>query len=145
MKRPFILLSIFGLMLSSVVRPQNVIPKYEGVFYSKENGISLHLSLYKDTIEVPNYEFLGKMNGYMVGDKESDLYGTWMLVSYKIKGNQAELRFSNDVGSDAQSVLFTCLNDSTFSYKSVKGNVVKKAINRRLYKIENEMFFIRKR
>lgn len=132
------------LLLCNAGTPKGHTLPFEGVFYSKENGISLHLSLYKDTIEVPGYEFLGKMNGYMIGDKDSNLYGTWLLVSHKIDGSRAELRFSNDVGSDSQTVLFTCLSDSSFSYRAVNGNVVKKAINRRLYKIESEMQFIRK-
>ncbi|MBR1594472.1 MAG: hypothetical protein IJ692_08080 [Alloprevotella sp.] len=116
---------------------------FRGRFYSKESGITLCLDLYGDSLLVPHFEFLGPVGGYMVGDTNENLYGTWMLLSHKVDGNKALLRMTNDIGSDAQDILFTQLTDSTFRYRAVGGNEVKKAIRHKLYKTEAEMLFER--
>lgn len=117
---------------------------FRGHFYSKEYGISLKLNLYADSVMIPGYEFLGPTGGFMRGDTDENLYGTWMILSHKIDGKKAILRMTNDIGSDAQTIEFTQINDSTFRYRAIGSNEVKKAIKRKLYKIENEMFFEKK-
>lgn len=135
---------LFGLPAAQA-QSRDARSEFDGVFYSKENGITLHLSLQRDTIVVPGYEFLGPMGGYMTGDRSACLYGTWMLVSQKVEGHRAELRFSNDVGSDSQTILFEALRgDSVYSYRTAGGNVVKKALGHKLHKIADKMIFRRK-
>ena len=79
----------------------------------------------------------------MRGDNDSKLYGTWFVLDHSIKDNRATLRMTNDIGSDAQDIYFTMQNDSTFTYKAVGGNEVKKAVKHKLYKIVSEMTFVR--
>ncbi len=117
---------------------------FKGDFYSPRYHVQLVIDLYHESISVPGYEFLGKMNGYMKGDASQYLYGVWMLTNYKIQGNQAELRFTNDIGSDSQTILFTRKADNTYVYSTKNGNNVSKAIGRKLVKIADEMIFTRK-
>lgn len=117
---------------------------FQGVFYAAADGITLHLDLYADTLLVPGFEFLGTTHGYMQGDTNEQLYGTWFLLSHTLEGNKALLRFSNDIGSDAQRIEFTRHADGSYTYKAVGGNEVKKAVHRKLYKVASEMRFMRK-
>ena len=117
---------------------------FKGEYYCREHGISIYLDLYGESILIPNFEFLGPVGGYMRGDDDSKLYGTWMVLKHSIDGKRATLRMTNDIGSDAQDIHFTMLNDSTFYYKTSGGNEVKKAIKHKLYKIVGEMTFTRK-
>ncbi|MBR1732387.1 MAG: hypothetical protein IJ729_01395, partial [Alloprevotella sp.] len=106
--------------------------------------ITIRLDLYEESLEVPDYPFLGKTVGYMLGDTQERLYGTWFLLSHKIKENKAVLRMSNDIGSDAQTIEFTYLPDGSFTYRATGGNEVKRAVRRKLYKVVPEMVFHRK-
>ncbi|MBR1711914.1 MAG: hypothetical protein IJ722_00715 [Alloprevotella sp.] len=117
---------------------------FRGTFYCEEQGITLRLDLYGDGLDVPDYPFLGKTGGYMTGDTQERLYGTWFLLSHKINANKAVLRMSNDIGSDAQTIEFTSLPDGTFAYRATGGNEVKRAVRRKLYKVVAEMVFRRK-
>lgn len=109
----------------------------KGSFYNKENKVRIYLDLSGENLIVPGYEFLGKTKGYMCGD----IYGMWLLTSSKIDNGKAVLRFSNDSGSDSQSILFTQQSDSVFLYEALDGNVVKKAVKRKLVKIPSKMLF----
>ncbi len=111
---------------------------FKGNFYNEENRVSITLDLYAATLYAPNYGFLGELNGYMNG---SGIYGIWFITDYKVKDNMAILRMTNDIGSDAQTIHFLQLNDSTFSYQAVDGNEVKKAVGRRLVRIPEKMTF----
>lgn len=113
---------------------------FEGRFYCSETGVNIYLNLYDENIEVPGFEFLGKMAGYMCGD----IYGTWMLISHAVKGKKALLRFSNDIGSDSQNIEFTQVSDSVYTYHAVGGNEIRKASGRKLVKVSGEMNFKRK-
>lgn len=113
---------------------------FEGRFYCSETGVNIYLNLYDENIEVPGFEFLGKMAGYMRGD----IYGTWMLTSHAVKGKKALLRFSNDIGSDSQNIEFTQVSDSVYTYHAVGGNEIRKASGRKLVKVSGEMNFKRK-
>lgn len=113
---------------------------FEGRFYCSETGVNIYLNLYDENIEVPGFEFLGKMAGYMRGD----IYGTWMLISHAVKGKKALLRFSNDIGSDSQNIEFTQVSDSVYTYHAVGGNEIRKASGRKLVKVSGEMNFKRK-
>lgn len=113
---------------------------FKGHLYNADNRISLHLDLYDESLEAPGLSFLGKMHGYMCGN----IYGTWMLVSHKIDGNKARLRFSNDQGSDSQTIVLTATSDSTFTYEAIDGNNIRKAVGRKLVKIPAILDFKRK-
>lgn len=117
---------------------------FKGLFYSQANHVQLVLDLYQESVIVPGYEFLGKMNGYLKGDASQYLYGTWMLINFKLRGDEAELRFSNDIGSDSQTVIFTHNTDGTFSYSTKGSNNVSKAVGRKLVKVADKMNFMRK-
>lgn len=114
---------------------------FKGHFYCPETKVHLYLDLYEESIEVPGFSFLGKMQGYM----EGGIYGTWMLIKHEIRAGQRKvlLRFSNDIGSDSQNIEFTQINDSTFTYQAVEGNAIKKAVGRKLVKVTDQMKFIR--
>lgn len=112
---------------------------FVGHFYCKETGVHMFLDLYEASLEAPGFSFLGKMNGFMYGD----IYGTWMITEHKITERKATLRFSNDIGSDTQTILFIQEGDSIFSYKAQGTNSIRKAEGRKLVKIASEMQFVK--
>lgn len=139
-----ILLSLL-VLCASVVRA--VVPAdslaqrpFEGHFFCKETGVHLYLNLYERTLTAPGFDFLGQLNGYMLGD----IYGTWMLTKHSVDGRKARLRFSNDIGSDAQDIEWVQTSDSTFTYRAVGGNAIRRAEGRKLVKVTGEMLFKRK-
>ncbi len=113
---------------------------FKGNFHNEENRVNLVLNLYEADIFAPGYGFLGELNGFMNGG----IYGVWFMTDYKIEGNVATLRMTNDIGSDAQTILFELLPDGSYSYKAINGNEVKKAVGRRLVRIPSSMIFKRK-
>lgn len=115
---------------------------FKGAFYCKDANISIVLDLYEESLEAPDLSFLGKLHGYMSG---RGVYGTWLVTDCKIEDKTATIRFSNDVGSDSQTIIFKQKSDSLFDYKAVGGNVIKKAVGRKLVKIEDELLFKRTR
>lgn len=114
---------------------------FRGTFVCKEANLTLNLDAYEESVSVPNMDFLGKLNGYMSG---RGVYGVWLITSCSVDKGKVTIRLSNDTGSDAQAVIFTMLNDSTFRYSAVGNNVVKKAVGRKLVKIDSQMIFKRK-
>ncbi len=105
---------------------------FEGHFFCKETGVNLYLNLYEETLEAPGFSFLGKMNG------------TWMVIKSNIKSdNKAIVRFSNDIGSDSQDIELTLNADSTYTYRAVGGNAIRRAVGRKLVKVAGEMTFKR--
>ncbi len=114
---------------------------FRGHFVCKEQNVHLYLDLYEASLDVPGFAFLGKVNGYMNGS----IYGTWMLTRHEIKDGKATLRFANDIGSDTQDVELTLTSDSTFQYRALGSNAVRRAVGRKLVKTEGKMDFVRKR
>ena len=142
-----------ALCRAQEVRPDSVaadtvsalsLPPFRGTFYSEANGIRLVLDLYEESLEVPGYSFFGLTNGYMEGDSSERLYGTWFLMSHSIKGNCATLRFTNDIGSDSQTVEFCRQADGTYTFHATGTLMLKKAVKRKLYKIGGDMVFRRR-
>lgn len=116
---------------------------FTGTFYCKEKGIKIILDVENENILVPGYNFLGRMSGYMIGDNAESLYGTWFILSHKIKKDAIELRLTNDIGSDSQTVEFSQTSNSTFIYRTVGSNVIKRAVKRKLYSVDSSMSFIK--
>ncbi len=131
---------LFALLLCLVSLPICAQRPFEGHFVCKDVGVSLHLNLYEENMDVPNFSFLGKTHGYMDG---KGLYGTWILTRCSVKKNTATLRFSNDIGSDSQDVSLTLNADSTYSFHAINGNALRKAEGRKLVKITGDMTFNR--
>lgn len=136
-----LLLFFCALMLTGgQLSAQTADRPFKGRFYNEENRIYLTLDLYEATLDAPGLSFLGKMNGFMNGN----IYGIWLLTSHKIEGKTATLRFSNDQGSDAQTVRLTAQSDSVLIYKALDGNSIRRVEKRKLVKIPSEMTFRRK-
>ena len=128
------------LTLSAVVSAQSLDQPFKGHFVNRENNVHLHIDLYEESLIAPGYSFLGSVPGYINGT----VYGTWLMVSHKVKNNrQATLRFSNDIGSDAQNIEIEILNDSTLSYRATGSAVIKKVVNRKLVKIPTQFKMVR--
>ena len=128
------------LALSAVVSAQTLDQPFKGHFVNRENNVHLYMDLYEEALTAPGYSFLGNVPGYINGN----VYGIWLMVSHKIKGdNKATLRFANDIGSDAQNIEIEILNDSTLSYHATGPAVIKKAVNRKLIKIPTQFQMIR--
>lgn len=112
---------------------------FEGHFFCKETGVNMYLNLYEEKLEAPGFSFLGKMHGYM----KDGIYGTWMVTKCSVKKNTAHIRFSNDIGSDAQDIEFTLNNDSTYTYRAIGNNAIRRAVGRKLVKVTGDMLFKR--
>lgn len=113
---------------------------FSGDFYNKENDIALHLNLMEESINVPGFSMLGPTNGYMNGN----IYGTWIVTSFKIKNGAAVIRLSNDFGSDTQEIEFTQVKADTFSLKMQGPLVMRKVEKRKLVKIPLKYIFVKK-
>lgn len=137
-------------LLSSCLLPVRVeaqaLRPLEGVFENKEAKLTLHLNAYEETVEVPGMSYLGSLHGYLEG---RGVYGTWFVTSCKILEDEvpvtAELRLSNDLGADSQTLRFTAATDSTYIYKAIGGNAIRKAVGRKLVKIDGQYTFRRKK
>ena len=110
---------------------------FKGLFANKDHQLNLCIDLYEETVEVPGMEMFGPMNGYVNGQ---GVYNVWYITSVEIKDEKcATIRVSNDLGSEAQAIELTLLNDSTLHFKQVGGNVIKKVVGKKLQKIPVEM------
>ena len=84
-------------------------------------------------------ELFGPMNGYINGP---GVYGVWMVTSHEIKSDkEAVIHLSNDLGSETQTVRLTLQTDTTCLFQQTDGNVIKKAIGRKLVKIPAKLLF----
>ena len=141
----FFLLS--AATFGAVIAPPDtltVTDPYKGRFYAQDHGITIVMNLYCEDIIIPGYTFLGPTNGYMKGDSSRHLYGVWILTSFVMKPDHAVLRFSNDLGSESQTVNFYSQDDGTFRYHAIGGNEVRKSSGKKLIKIAGDMTFIRR-
>ena len=93
--------------------------------------IELKIDLYEESIEVPDMEMFGPMNGYLGGN----IYSVWPVTSFKIKKNKVILRLSNDLGSETQEAELIQTSDSTYTLNLIGTTVVKKVEGRKLVKI----------
>ena len=75
--------------------------------------------------------FLGQVHAYMNGK----IYGVWMLTKRERKGGTAILRFTNDIGSDSQTIELKPLPDGTLSVHSARGQQVRRVKGRKLVKV----------
>lgn len=103
--------------------------------------ITLDIDLYEESIEVPDMEMFGPMNGYLGGN----IYGVWTVTSFQIKKDKAILRLSNDMGSETQEAELTQTSDSTYTLKLLGSTVVKRAEGRKLHKITPTLKMIKNR
>ena len=109
---------------------------------NKEEGAVLRIDLYEETVNGPGMDIFGPMNGYLGG---KGIYGVWMVTSFKVKNDQtAELRLSNDQGSETQAVKLTWQTDSTCLMELQGGVVVKRVVNNKLVKIPQRIMLNRK-
>ena len=110
-------------------------------FYCEEEGIRICLDMGKESLTVPGMSFLGKVHAYMNGK----IYGIWMLTKRERKGDTAILRFTNDIGSDSQTVELRPLPDGTYQYTALEGNNVRRVKVRKLIKVPDTMVMKRSR
>lgn len=113
---------------------------FKGLFFDKDNNINLNIDFYEESVEVPGLSFLGKTNGYMNGN----IFGIWMVTSFKIKNNKATVNLSNDMGSDSQTIILIVNEKNELEYQTVGTQCIKKVVNRKLIKIPDSLHFILK-
>lgn len=113
---------------------------YKGSFYDSENDIYFLVNLYSETITVPNFSFLGKINGYLSGN---GIYGIWLITTFKENKKKAEIKFSNDLGSESQKTELTLIGDSIIQLNIIGKQKLKKVVNRKLFKLPNTLTFKR--
>ena len=106
----------------------------------KEN-ITLDIDLYEESIEVPDMEMFGPMNGYLGGN----IYGVWTVTSFQIKKDKAILRLSNDMGSETQEAELTQTSDSTYTPNLLGSTAVKRAAGPELPKLTPTLKMIKNR
>ena len=114
---------------------------FRGTFTSTELGLKMVIDLYSESIDVPEMEMFGSMNGYIKG---TGLYRTWYVSSIRqCNETKAIIHFSNDLGSETQAVELTLQGDSLVRFRAIDGNVMKKSQGKKLVKIQTD--FIMKR
>lgn len=131
-----LLFSIFLFALSTSLHAQTDILR--GHWICKAEGVHLHLDLGEESINVPQYEFLGPMNGYMRGGMSE----TWFLVSFKqSQTDEWTMRFSNESGSDTQELKLQRTADGTLRYKAIGTRFLRRAVKRKWVYLPEEMLF----
>lgn len=110
-------------------------------FYCEAEGIRICLDMGKESLTVPGMSFLGQVHAYMNGK----IYGVWMLTKRERKGGTAILRFTNDIGSDSQTIELKPLPDGTYQYTALEGNNVRRVKGRKLVKVPDTMIMKRSR
>ena len=111
---------------------------FKCLLVDNENGIKIQLDLYEETVNVPGMEIFGPMNGYLGGN----VFGIWMVTSFKVESDQvAQLRFSNDLGSETQQARLVKKDDNTYTLELQDGVVIKKVVNKKLVKIPKDLTF----
>lgn len=103
--------------------------------------IDLIIDLHEESVEVPSMEMFGPMNGYLGGN----IYGIWYVTSFKTKGDKAEIRLANDLGSENQNVELEQISDSTWKMKFLGSNNVRRVSGKKLVKIPSEYVMYRKK
>lgn len=133
-----LIFAAFALLVSATLTAAD---SFKGRFANSEHQLNLCIDLYEESIEVPGMEMFGPMNGYVNG---AGVYNVWYITKFEIKDERtAVIRVSNDLGSEAQAIELTFLNDSTLHFKQVDGNVIKKVVGKKLQKIPVEMTLTR--
>lgn len=125
---------LFVFLLHPYIRAQQI---FKGFFKNQSNGITLTLDLYKESVLVPNFSFLGETNGYMGGN----IYGIWIVTKNQIEGKKATIHLSNEFGSESQTITLEQLTDSTYQYEVQDSPIIKKVVNKKLVKIPTKMIF----
>lgn len=120
------ILALCGVLRADAAEPWKV------ALYDAGQGVSLTIDLVGESVVVPGMEMYGPMAGYMCGRSSESLYGTWVVTSFKIVGeNKASIRLSNDLGSETQQALLTADSDSTYSLKLEGQMVMKRVANKK--------------
>lgn len=126
-------------LLAATGAAQHLEQPFKGTFYDEQEKIRLCLDLYQPTLQAPGMSFLGKLHGYMQGN----IYGVWLITSFKIKKQTATLRLSDDLGADSQSIKLTLEGDSLLHYEAIDGNHIRRVEKRKLVKIPDRLTFKR--
>lgn len=114
---------------------------FKGKFYDSADSIFLHVDLYQESVEVPGYEMLGLLNGYLKGN----IFGVWMITSFEMESeNCALIRLSNDFGSETQSARLSILAEGSCLLELCNGVVIKKVVGKKLVKIPRKLTFVSK-
>ena len=132
------LLFVLLMACAMVAAAQDVLP-FKGSYVNKKWNIRLELDLYDTTLVVPDYEFLGRMNGYLQGD----LHETWFLTTFERHKDKATLFLSNEMGADNQPLLLTQIDSLHLQYEVQGTNYLRKAVNRKWVKLPAKMLFER--
>jgi hypothetical protein len=128
-----ILFSLFFLLGISSIYAQG---PWKLKLYCSEEDIRLHIDLYEESIEVPGMEMFGPMNGYLGGN----IYGVWMITSFKIQDDKtATIKLSNDLGSETQKATLTQQSDSVYALHLDGTVVVKRVVDRKLVKVSSDL------
>ena len=129
---------LFATLLLTLALPFSLLAgePFKGTFSSKELGLKMVIDLYAESVEVPGMEMFGPLNGYING---TGLYRTWYVSTIKqADKDKAIVHFSNDLGSETQTVELTMQGDSLLHFRAVGSCVMKKAVGKKLVKIQTE-------
>mgnify|MGYP006916024693 CR=1 FL=1 len=129
-------LTLLLLLLTAAAQAQT--DTLRGHWLCKAEGIHLYIDLAEESISVPRYEFLGKMNGYLRGGMSE----TWFLVAFKQQGHNSWLmRFSNESGTDTQELMLYLTPTNTLRYKARGPKLLRRAVRGKWVYLPEEMTF----
>lgn len=143
------LVAICILSLSAQYQsPSKVLNYTEGRFVNKKEGIILVLDLKKEKLQVPGYEFLGEVPGYLYGEKSQNIYGYWFVTDIKYLNRDSSkiaLKFMSDSAADPQHIVLHFKSDSVAQMKLENGIEMRRQVGqtRKLEKINGAFELVR--
>lgn len=115
---------------------------FKGYLYNSKYNVYIKMDFYHNNIVVPFQEIFGELPGFF-GDKQDGR--KWLFTNAVIKNDRtAELKITNDYGSEDLTATLKQINDSTYELKQEDGSTIKIARNRKWVKMPKILEFIKK-
>lgn len=140
MKKLFLFSIVFHIALLSASAQQNSKP-FRAYLYNNDYEVFMRLDLYGESITVPGQELYGELPGYL-GKKHNSF--CWLITSFKIDGEKAELQMINDYGSEDLTATLTVENDSLYVLRQVEGSTLKVPKDGKWQKLPSKLVFKRR-
>ena len=136
-------LAMTWLMATAVFGQEEASKPFRAYIFNEEYEVFMRIDFYEESITVPDQELYGQLPGYL--GKKNNAF-CWVITKATVKDDKtAELSLINDYGSEDLTARLTCVNDSVYQLRQLKGSSLKVPKNRRWQKLPGTLEFKRKK